>query len=513
MYRRLQRVLDLSFVHDLVADCYAAGGRPSVDPVVFFKLQLVMLFEGIRSERQLMQVVADRLSVRWYLGYDLGEPLPDHSSLTRIRDRYGLDVFRRFFDVIVERCIAAGLVWGKELFFDASKVEANASADSMLPRFAVEAHLAHRFSQESDDTCSPEPEIPLSLPVALPEATYDDLAAANAARHDWIAKRGAQQRAVVSKDYHRISDRKASRTDPDATLMHTKGNAHPGYHLHYAIDGGKARVILAALVTPAEVMENTPMLDLLWHARFRWRLWPHHVTGDTKYGTWHNIAAVEREGIRAYVPLKDYETRSPYFPKSRFSYDAERDVYVCPQGESLRRVGFFRNIRVIRYIGWPKVCNACPVKDQCTPGKSGRKIERSFDEEDVERVRAYHETEPYKKAMRKRQVWIEPLFAEAKVWHGLRRFRLRRLPKVNIEMLLVASTQNIKRLLNHERFQRPPRPDGMAGRTFTVFFTAWITAPAATIQAQYRGRINSRRIPRPIFQRPAPVCDARKPLS
>jgi hypothetical protein len=113
------------------------------------------------------------------------------------------------------------------------------------------------------------------------------------------------------------------------------------------------------------------------------------------------------------------------------------------------------------------------VKDQCTPGKSGRKIERSFDEEYVERVRVYHQSEEYQKAMRKRQVWIEPLFAEAKAWHGLRRFRLRRLPKVNIEMLLVASTQNIKRLLNQERFQRPPRPDGLAGRTFTVFSIAW----------------------------------------
>jgi hypothetical protein len=84
-YRHLERSLDLSFVRDLVADCYATGGRPSIDPVVFFKLQLVMFFEGIRSERQLLAVAADRLSVRWYLGYDLNEPVPDHSSLTRIR--------------------------------------------------------------------------------------------------------------------------------------------------------------------------------------------------------------------------------------------------------------------------------------------------------------------------------------------------------------------------------------------------------------------------------------------
>src|SRR5215211_4554715 len=126
-YRRLEAELDLSFVRELVFPLYANGGRPSVDPVVFFKLQLVMFFEDVRSERQLMGVVADRLSLRWYLGYDLHEPLPDHSSLTRIRERYGLSIFRRFFERVVEECVEAGLVWGEDLFFDATKVEANAS--------------------------------------------------------------------------------------------------------------------------------------------------------------------------------------------------------------------------------------------------------------------------------------------------------------------------------------------------------------------------------------------------
>ena len=100
-----------------------------------------------------MRVVADRLSLRWYLGYDLTEALPDHSSLTRIRERYGLEVFRRFFEAIVEQCIAAGLVWGKELYIDSTDVEANASIDSLQPRFAVEAHLARLFEEDnaSDD--------------------------------------------------------------------------------------------------------------------------------------------------------------------------------------------------------------------------------------------------------------------------------------------------------------------------------------------------------------------------
>src|SRR5690349_12625032 len=141
-YRHLERTLDLSFVRELVQETYAGGGRPSIDPIVFFKLQLIMFFEGIRSERQLMRHAADRLSVRWYLGYNLDEPLPDHSSLTRIRERYGVDIFRRFFDAIVEQCQQEKLVWGKELYIDSTQVNANADLDSLTPRFAVEARAA-----------------------------------------------------------------------------------------------------------------------------------------------------------------------------------------------------------------------------------------------------------------------------------------------------------------------------------------------------------------------------------
>ena len=118
-YREVEAKLDLTFVRDLVRDCYASRmGRPSIDPIVFFKLQVIMFLEGIRSERKLIDQVNLNLAFRWYIGYDLDETVPDHSSLSRIRDRYGLEVFQRFFEQIVERCIAAGLVWGKELYFD-----------------------------------------------------------------------------------------------------------------------------------------------------------------------------------------------------------------------------------------------------------------------------------------------------------------------------------------------------------------------------------------------------------
>lgn len=133
-YRHLERSLDLSFVREMVRGTYADSGRSSIDPVVFFRLHLILFFEGLRSERQLMRVVADRLSLRWYLGFGLTEPLPDHSSLTRIRNRYGLAVFRGFFEVVVEQCVATGLVGGQELFIDSTDAAGSRDAGCVIAR-------------------------------------------------------------------------------------------------------------------------------------------------------------------------------------------------------------------------------------------------------------------------------------------------------------------------------------------------------------------------------------------
>jgi transposase len=206
-YRHLEQSLDLSFVREFVQETYANGGRPSIDPIVFFKLQLVMFFEDIRSERLLMRHAADRLSVKWYLGYDLNEALPHHSSLTKIRTRYGIEVFRRFFDTIVEQCQEAGLVWGRESYFDGTKVAANAGKESVKPRFAVEAHLSGLFNTEAEEPVDEEEQqIPqeepagsdslVQLPVSLSPAAYEELSQHNAERHDWIEEEGAQDRRL-----------------------------------------------------------------------------------------------------------------------------------------------------------------------------------------------------------------------------------------------------------------------------------------------------------------------------
>jgi transposase len=232
-YRHLEAKLDLSFVREWTRELYAERGRPSIDPVVFFKLQLVMFFEGIRSERQLIETASLNLAHRWYLGYALDEPHPDHSSLTRIRQRLGIDVFQRFFEQVVDLC---------------------------------------------------------------------------------------------------------------------------------------------------------------------------QVTGDTTYGTTENLVALEDAGIRAFFPLPDFDRRTAFFGRDAFAYDAAADVYQCLQGQFLRRRTIKYTEQEVVYRAKAATCNTCLVKAACTASNHGRTVHRSLYEDYLEKVRGYHETEAYKKAMRKRQV-------------------------------------------------------------------------------------------------------------
>ena len=114
-YRRLDHVVDLGFVRELVGETYKRRGRPSIDPIVFCKLMLVKRLEGLRSERELVRTAADRLSLRWYLGYDLDESLPDHSSISRIRARYGDTLLDRFFQTVQRQLRTEGLSLGRDL--------------------------------------------------------------------------------------------------------------------------------------------------------------------------------------------------------------------------------------------------------------------------------------------------------------------------------------------------------------------------------------------------------------
>jgi transposase len=453
-YRQLEDHLDLSFIPEFVSSLYSEFGRPSIDPVVFFKLQLIAFFEGVQSERRLIEMVNVNLAHRWFIGYDLDETVPDHSSLSKIRDRYGLDTFQRFFERIVELCIEAGLVWGEELYFDSTKVQANAAINRLIPRLEWEAqqHLQELFENESDPA-GRNSEAATSLeeePFSEEEVDLEQEDTRVLTPKELVEKYdGARISGVRKPSYERITDREICPTDPDASPMQPSGGGRSvmGYSDHYIVDGGKQRIILHVLMTPASIMDNTPLIDLVRWVCFRWQLKPKQATGDTKYGTIPNIIGLEQMDIRAYVPTPDLSNRTKFYPADRFQYDAKHDQYVCPQGQILLMYSHRNTEKVNVYAASAEVCNGCPVNQECTDSQSGRHIFRSFFQEDLDRVKRYMETEVYQKAMRKRSLWTEPLFGEAKQFHQMRKFRLRGLIKVNIEGVMVAAGQNIKRLI------------------------------------------------------------------
>jgi len=428
-YRQVEKCIDLSFVRDLVYQLYSTFGRPSIDPVVFFKLQLIAFFEGIRSERFLMETVSLNLAHRWFIGYDLDEEVLDHSSLSKIRDRYGMQIFQQFFEKIVELCKDARLVWGEELYFDSTKVNANASIDRMVERIESEAeqHIEELWKSEEENVGTE------SLENLVEK--YD----------------GKRFTGLRKPSYKRITDEKVSLTDPDAAPMRAQrgGRSVLGYRDHYIVDGGKARIILSALVAPASISDNTPLLDLVDWTCTRWGLEPKIAVGDAKYGSTPNIVGLEDRGIKAYLPIPDLGNRSNYYSPKLFQYDAENDQYICPQKHTLTLVSRRKSEEQLVYRADAKVCDACPVIADCTGSKSGRYIFRSFHQEYIDKVKAYHQTKPYQKALSKRKVWVDLLFGEAKEFHRLRRFRLRGLHKVNIEGMMIAAGQNLKRLIKH----------------------------------------------------------------
>ncbi|HEX2281350.1 MAG TPA: IS1182 family transposase [Thermomicrobiales bacterium] len=472
-YRYLDAKLNLSFVRTWVQDCYATGGRPSIDPVVFFKLQLILFFEGLRSERKLLDTVALNLAHRWYLGYHLDEVLPDHSSLTRIRERLGLPLFQRFFARVVELCQQAGLVWGAEIFFDGTKVQANAEYDSLVPRWyaAAKTHLDMLFADETASsappdsvTCVPTATLSAAAPTRLPftgtAASERELAVANDAAWRLLDEHRLDPDRPPSGPYRRITDFRVSTTDPDAAPLRSSSPPRLGYHDHSVVDGGKARIILAALVTPADVQDNQVMIDRLDRVRFRYQLHVRHAVGDSKYATGDNLRQLAERGIRASMPVVDDEQATRFFRHKDFVFDREADTYRCPQGTTLTFRGNNDMTRVRSYAAPTSVCAACPVRVRCTDSTSGRRVNRPFDEDYRERLRELEGTVIYQKALRKRAVWIEPLVGEAKAWHGLRKFRLRGRWKVNCEGLRIATGQNLKRWLTKTGWGRRHGPAG-----------------------------------------------------
>lgn len=453
--RNVARLIDFDFAYREVAETYGANGNVSVPPPVILKLMLLLVLYNVRSERELMGTLPERLDWLWFLGLDLDSPIPDHSVLSKARQRWGVAVFQRFFERIVWQCVQEGLVDGTKIFLDSSLIEANACHSSVIDTHSLKGQLHARY-----------PEL---------ERRLSDVEAS-----------GVEPRGAVNRRY-------VSTTDPDAAIV-ARGKPQLLYQTHRAVDP-RAEIITATAVTRGDVNE-AHLLMPLWEAhQANTQRRADTVVADSKYGTVENFLAAHDRALAAHIPdLGQFAAartdRRGMFPDTLFAYDEESDTYRCPAGQVLKRKSFHARRNTIDYAAPKKACTACALRDQCTRNKMGRTITRHLRQQPLDRMRAKTRSAQARADLRTRQHLMERSFARASRF-GFDHARWRGLWRVRIQEYLTATIQNIEVLMRYggdprrrlgmliKESKQAGTPMQGVGRVITPFLCHPVLVPSA----------------------------------
>lgn len=419
LLRRIDAAVDFSFIHDLTAPLYCAdNGRPPLDPTLMFKALFLGYLFGIRSERQLVREIEVNVAYRWFLRLALREKVFDASTLSQNRRRRYQDesVAQAIFDRIVEQAMGLGLVEGRTLYTDSTHLKASANKN----RHDIVAVAKSR---------------------AAYWAELDAAVEADRAAHGQPPLRPAPPRAPE------VKPTKISRTDPDSGYMVREGKPKGFFYLDHRTVDGKLGIITDSFATPASVHDSIPYLARLDRQRARFGLPVATVGLDAGYASAaiaHGLTARGITGVTGY--------RNPTPPRpgmmrpSRFTYEAGTDSYRCPQGQSLAyattdRTGYRH------YRSDPKVCRTCPLLASCTTNaKAERTLTRHVWQDERDRVDANRLTAWGRLVYARRKETVERSFADAKQLFGHRYARFRGLVRVQVQCLLAAAAQNIKKI-------------------------------------------------------------------
>ncbi len=415
LLRRIDAVLELSWLRSELAPYYSHTGCPSVDPELLIRMLIVGYCYSIRSERRLCQEVKMNLAYRWFCRLGLEDRIPDHSTFSV--NRHGRfrasDILRKVFEEVVCGCMTAGLVGGEGFAVDASVIEANASRFQRVKGAQVEWTDEQRARRPvSEYLVALESENPPTNSERAPKAM--------------------------------------SPTDPTAAWT-TRGRHKVmfGYSLNYLIDMENA-VILDVEATPTRISKEVDATEtMIERVVERFALKPDRLAGDVAYGTGEMLGWLVAHDIDPHIPVWDRSKvgADGKFTRADFVYDQERDLYSCPGGKKLKTSGTVFDDTTIKYLAKRSDCAACPLKPQCTTGLE-RRISRDVNQQARDYTQSLMQTEAYAASSGERKK-IERLFGEAKSILSMVRLRLRGLTGARDEFLLTATVQNLKRLANH----------------------------------------------------------------
>jgi transposase len=413
--KRVDRAMDFSWLREEVRDCYCeTNGRPGIDPEAALRLMLAGFFQGVVQDRKLMREAGVNVAIRWFAGYRLDEELPDHSSLTRIRQRWGQERFKRIFRRTVEACIRAGLVSGETVHVDATLIRADVSWESLTTE-----HAEKVLSENRDD---PPEEPP-------PEGAEPK------------KKRGRPR----TRPEH---PRKWSPTDPDASMAtHRKDQRlEPSYKQHTAVDD-LAGVVVDVELTTGQADEGAGLSEVLERVEELTGRKVEAVTADARYASAANYRRMEERGTEAVIPPAPEASAPKHLPLRRFKYDPRRGVR-CPGGKWLRRAGRAKNGWMYRARAGD--CRECPLRARCLPPSARTRAVKIVNGYEAllraRRSRSRGWERPTRELYRRHRWRVEGAHGEGKTQHGLRRAVRRRRWNVAVQAYLTAAVMNLKRL-------------------------------------------------------------------
>jgi transposase len=447
LYRQLAELVDWDFLYQQTQALYSHTGQPSLDPVVFFKLMLIGRLENLVSDRRLVEHCSLQLDILYFLGYEVDEDLPWHSTISRTRQLFPATVFEHLFDHVFAQCVAAGLVTGHTQAVDSAPVKANASLESLCEKqpVAAPASVLHVSGEPAPDIPAAPSAVRLSSPAHQLRRVATQHARYRRNTSGPLGRGSAQARLLSNKTHY-------SPTDPDARISVKPGKVRAlNYLCSMAVDeaSGVISHIQADFADRRDSVLLPSILTPLHHRLLAHDLPLCELAADTGYSNGVNYALLEAQGITPWIPVF-----GKYKPEiDGFVYDAEADCFTCPAGKQLPFKNFHSDLDGRlgkRYTASRRDCRPCPHKPTCAPNIKKRQLIRTAYAAHYQRALTRQQSRQGQRMRQLRQRTVEPVFGSLLQHYGLRRVNTQGRSSAHKTMLLAAIAFNLKKLLKSQ---------------------------------------------------------------
>lgn len=412
-YFRLKYILDMQWLYKATAKYYGTEGQTSIDPVVFFKLILIGYLENQSCDRRIMSIVSMRLDLLYFIGYDIGEPLPWHSTLSRTRQLYGEEEFKHLFREVLKQCIEKGMVAGRRQAVDSALIKANASMESVLEKKILEDADKYSGSLKQED-----------------------------GHTDSKTFRGVRIRR---------SQTHYSSTDPEARLATKPGKPTQLNYLAQVSVDTASHVITNIEAHSADKRDSECVAEVVTNIINNLQpegLIVEELLADTGYSSGEALKYLEDNNITGYIP-----NLGQYKPERKgFTYDKENDQYICSRGTKIvfKKIiyssdGHYNKL----YSSSSKDCRECPLRTQCMGKSKEKRIYETTDKPLYDRMYARMQTTKARRMRKLRQTTVEPVLGTLINFLGLKRMNTKGLRQAGKCMIMAAIAYNLKKLLKY----------------------------------------------------------------